>query len=120
MGLLTPLAIKIGSIPWMPKYLPQIVKCDKAIAAVTRQRYGLLDIAGLPHITDLNAGTQVVSELTPIPQLARMTCVGCRMPGLQFWLDRQFLARPSTIGVASEWAAITVATSFRTTKAAGM
>ena len=26
MGLLTPLAIKVGSIPWMPKYLPQIVR----------------------------------------------------------------------------------------------
>ena len=31
MGLLTPLAVKIGSIPWMPKLLPQIVAVDKAL-----------------------------------------------------------------------------------------
>ena len=25
MGLLTPLAVRIGAIPWMPRLLPQIV-----------------------------------------------------------------------------------------------
>lgn len=56
MGIFTPLAVKIGSAPWMPKYLPQIVKCDNAVQAITRQRYGLLDIAGLPNVTLLVAG----------------------------------------------------------------
>ncbi len=71
MGLLTPLAIKIGSIPWMPKYLPQIVKCDKAIAAITGQRYGLLDIAGLPNITLIvrgrRSGVERSTELLAAP-----------------------------------------------------
>lgn len=54
--MLTPLAIKIGSISWMPRYLPQIVFCDSGIQRLTGQRYGLLDIAGLPNITMRVAG----------------------------------------------------------------
>ncbi|AZG44638.1 nitroreductase family deazaflavin-dependent oxidoreductase [Gordonia insulae] len=50
MGALTPLAIKIGSISWMPRLLPQIVVCDNALHTLTCQRYGLLDVAGLPNI----------------------------------------------------------------------
>ncbi|WP_439028939.1 nitroreductase family deazaflavin-dependent oxidoreductase [Gordonia terrae] len=45
------LAVKIGSIPWMPRFLPQIVVSDNAIQAVTGQRLSLLDIADLPNIT---------------------------------------------------------------------
>ncbi|MFW0796885.1 nitroreductase family deazaflavin-dependent oxidoreductase [Gordonia sp. CPCC 205515] len=56
MGALTPLAVKIGSISWMPRYLPQIVYCDNLVQRLTRQRYGLLDIAGLPNITLRVAG----------------------------------------------------------------
>lgn len=56
MGALTPVAIKIGSISWMPRYLPQIVYCDNLVQRLTRQRYGLLDIAGLPNITLRVAG----------------------------------------------------------------
>ena len=50
MGLLTPVAIKIGSISWMPKLLPQIVWADNAVHKVTRNRYGILDVAGLPNL----------------------------------------------------------------------
>ncbi|RPA57810.1 nitroreductase family deazaflavin-dependent oxidoreductase [Gordonia oryzae] len=62
MGLLTPLAVRIGSIPWMPRYLPQIVKCDNVIRAVTGERYGLLDIAGLPNTTVVVAGRRSGKE----------------------------------------------------------
>lgn len=51
MGLLTPLAVKIGSIEWLPRYLPYIVKVDDGIQRVTRGHVDLLDIAGLPSIT---------------------------------------------------------------------
>lgn len=54
--MLTPLAVKIGSISWMPRILPQIVKSDNVIRKVTAQRYGLLDIAGLPNTTLVVAG----------------------------------------------------------------
>lgn len=50
MGLLTPIAIKVGSIPWMPKLLPQIVWTDNLVHRVTRNRYGILDVAGLPNL----------------------------------------------------------------------
>jgi len=50
MGLLTPLAIRIGAIPWMPKLLPQIMWFDKQLQRLTRGRLTLLDIAGLPNL----------------------------------------------------------------------
>ena len=51
MGLLTPLAIKIGSISWMPKLLPTIVKTDGLIQKASGGRRDLLWIAGLPSVT---------------------------------------------------------------------
>lgn len=56
MGLLTPVAVKIGSISWMPRLLPQIVRVDDALRAVTGERFGLLDIAGLPNVSVVVAG----------------------------------------------------------------
>ena len=49
MGLLTPLAVRIGSWPVTPKFLPQIVAVDKRLQQVTRGRVTILDIAGLPN-----------------------------------------------------------------------
>lgn len=56
MHMRTWAASKVGSIPWMPRYLPLIVKCDNLIRKGTRERYGLLDIAGLPNTTVVVAG----------------------------------------------------------------
>lgn len=50
MGLLTPLAVRIGAIPWMPKALPLIEKTDSRLQRVTSGRVSLLDIAGLPNL----------------------------------------------------------------------
>ena len=50
MGLLTPVAVKIGSVSWMPKLLPQIVWTDNVVHKVTGNRYGILDLAGLPSL----------------------------------------------------------------------
>lgn len=49
MGLLTPLAVRIGSWPATPKLLPQIVAADKRLQKATRGRVTILDIAGLPN-----------------------------------------------------------------------
>jgi deazaflavin-dependent oxidoreductase (nitroreductase family) len=51
MGLLTPVAVRIGAISWMPKLLPQIVWFDKTLHRATRGRITVLDIAGLPNLT---------------------------------------------------------------------
>lgn len=51
MSFLTPIAIWVGSIPWLPRFLPWIVKGDKAIQRISKDRVALLDIAGLPNVT---------------------------------------------------------------------
>lgn len=50
MGLLTPVAVRIGSLEWMPKLLPQVVWLDKNLHRITRGRLTVLDIAGLPNL----------------------------------------------------------------------
>lgn len=50
MGLLTPLAVRIGALSWMPKLLPQVVATDKALQRVSRGRVSILDLAGLPNL----------------------------------------------------------------------
>jgi len=51
MGLLTPLAVRIGALSFMPKLLPQITATDKAIQKLTKGRVTILDVAGLPNLT---------------------------------------------------------------------
>ena len=70
MGLLTPLAVKIGSIPWMPKLLPQIVTVDKALQRVSRGRVSVLDIAGLP-----NLALTVPGRKSGVPRTTPLLCV---------------------------------------------
>jgi deazaflavin-dependent oxidoreductase (nitroreductase family) len=50
MNFLTPVAVRVGRLSWLPKYLPQITAVDKAIHRVTGGRFGLLAIAGLPQV----------------------------------------------------------------------
>ncbi len=50
MGLLTPLAVKIGSLEFLPRFLPQIVAVDTRLDRWTKGRLTLLDIAGLPNL----------------------------------------------------------------------
>ncbi len=64
MGLLTPLAIKIGSLEWLPRYLPYIVKVDDGLQKVTGGRVDLLDVAGLPSVTMLIPGRKSGIERT--------------------------------------------------------
>jgi deazaflavin-dependent oxidoreductase (nitroreductase family) len=50
MGVLTPLAVRIGAVPWMPKLLPQIVFADRTLQRASGGRVTVLDIAGLPNL----------------------------------------------------------------------
>lgn len=50
MGLLTPLAARIGALPWVPRLLPQITRLDRGLQRISRGYVGLLDLAGLPNI----------------------------------------------------------------------
>lgn len=70
MGLLTPLAVRIGAISWMPNYLPQIVLVDKAIQRVTSGKLTILDIAGLP-----NCMLTVTGRKSGLPRSNPLLCV---------------------------------------------
>lgn len=50
MNPMTRLAIVVGRQPWMPKFLPQIVWLDQSIHRLTRGRFSLLSLAGLPEL----------------------------------------------------------------------
>jgi deazaflavin-dependent oxidoreductase (nitroreductase family) len=71
MGLLTPIAVRLGRITWMPKLLPQVVWLDKQVSRVTRGRFTVLDIAGLPNVTltvpGRKSGIPRVTPLLAIP-----------------------------------------------------
>lgn len=67
MGLLTPLAIRIGAIPWLPRLLPQIVWCDRNLQRATRGRVSVLDLAGLPNLNFTVRGRKSgVERTTPL------------------------------------------------------
>jgi deazaflavin-dependent oxidoreductase (nitroreductase family) len=70
MGLLTPLAVQIGGIPWMPKLLPQIVAVDKLLQRGSGGRVTILDLAGLPNLM-----LTVVGRKTGIPRSNPLLCV---------------------------------------------
>jgi deazaflavin-dependent oxidoreductase (nitroreductase family) len=70
MGLLTPLAVRIGAIPWLPRFLPQITWTDKLIQRVTGGRLTILDIAGLPNLM-----LTVVGRKSGVPRTTPLLCV---------------------------------------------
>lgn len=73
MGLLTPLAVRIGAISWMPKLLPQIVWVDTRLQKATRGRVSVLDIAGLPSLA-----LTVPGRKTGVPRTTPLLCVPYR------------------------------------------
>lgn len=70
MGLLTPVAVKLGSQPWMPKLLPQVTWTDTKLQALSRGRVGILDVAGLPNLMLTVAGRK-----SGIPRSTPLLCV---------------------------------------------
>lgn len=70
MGLLTPLAVRIGALSWMPRLLPQIVWVDTRLQRATRGRVTVLDLAGLP-----NLALTVPGRKSGIPRTTPLLCV---------------------------------------------
>ena len=70
MNFLTPLAIRIGSIPWLPRLLPQITAIDKLLQRVTRGHLTLLRIAGLPNLM-----LTVKGRKSGVPRTTPLLCV---------------------------------------------
>jgi deazaflavin-dependent oxidoreductase (nitroreductase family) len=71
--MLTPLAIRVGAISWMPKLLPQITWIDKLLQRLTGGRLSLLLIAGLPNLL-----MTVVGRKSGVPRTTPLLCVPYR------------------------------------------
>ena len=63
MGLLTPLAVKIGSISWMPKLLPQITATDKFVQKAQEIEPDIVAMSALLSIT-MPAMPETIRALT--------------------------------------------------------
>ena len=70
MGLFTPLAVRIGSIPWLPRYVPQIMWVDKLLQRLTRGRLSLLGMAGLPNLM-----LTAIGRKSGVPRDTPLLCV---------------------------------------------
>lgn len=70
MGLLTPVAVRIGKLSWMPKLLPQVVWVDKRLQALSRGRVTVLDLAGLPNLM-----LTVPGRKSGVPRSTPLLCV---------------------------------------------
>lgn len=92
MNLLTPLAVRIGRLGWLPRYLPQIVAVDKALHRLSRGRVGLLTIAGLPqlHLTvrGRRSGVRRTTPLLCVPHEGGFLVAGSNWggPALPAWV----------------------------------
>jgi deazaflavin-dependent oxidoreductase (nitroreductase family) len=70
MGLLTPVAIKLGSFRWMPRLLPQITWLDKQLQRLSGGRISLVGLAGLPSLL-----LTVRGRKSGIPRSTPLLCV---------------------------------------------
>ncbi|MDP9821225.1 nitroreductase family deazaflavin-dependent oxidoreductase [Nocardioides massiliensis] len=50
MRLLRPVAVWIGSLPWLSRHTALIVRVDKTIQRLTRGRFTLLSLGGIPEL----------------------------------------------------------------------
>lgn len=70
MNPLRPVAIRLGSRPWLPRYACVIVGVDRAIQKLTRGRLTLLTASGLPELM-----LTVVGRKTGLPRTTPLLCV---------------------------------------------
>ena len=50
MSMLRPVAIWLGSLSWLPRFLPQITAMDKFLQRITRGQWSFLRLAGMPSM----------------------------------------------------------------------
>jgi deazaflavin-dependent oxidoreductase (nitroreductase family) len=73
MNVLTPVAVRIGAIPWLPRFLRQITAFDMFLQRLTRGRWSLLRLAGLPSLL-----LTVVGRKSGLPRATPLLCVPWR------------------------------------------
>src|SRR3954468_24632625 len=70
LTVMTPLAVRIGAISWMPRLLPQITATDKLVQRVSRGKVTILDLAGLPNLM-----LTVKGRKSGVPRTTPLLCV---------------------------------------------
>ncbi|QHG82087.1 nitroreductase family deazaflavin-dependent oxidoreductase [Rhodococcus rhodochrous] len=70
MNPLRPVAVRIGALPWLPRYSRPIIAVDKTIQRLTRGKVTLLAIAGLPSLV-----LTVKGRKTGEPRSTPLLCV---------------------------------------------
>lgn len=61
------MAIRIGAFEWVPRFLPQITRVDRALSRLTGGRVTLVRLAGLPSLELTVAGRKSgVPRTTPV------------------------------------------------------
>lgn len=113
MGLLTPLAVRIGALSWMPRLLPQIVWTDTRLQRLSGGRLSVLDIAGLPNLTLVVAGRKSgIPRSTPllaVPDGADWLIAGSYFggPTMPVWVHNLRAAATAEIQVGRERRTVT-------------
>lgn len=105
MGLLTPLAVRIGALPWMPRLLPQVVWTDRRLQRLTGGRCSVLDLAGLPNLVltvpGRRSGLPRSTPLLCVPYHGRRLIAGSSFgaPDTPAWVHNLRAAGTATIRV---------------------
>lgn len=106
-------AIRVGSLAWLPRYLPQITAVDKFLQTRTKGRWSLLRIACLPGVM-----LTVPGRKSGIPRTTPLLCVpygeGVLVAGSNFggptlpvWVNNLRAAQQASMMFGGEAAAIT-------------
>lgn len=105
MGMLTPLAIRIGALSWMPKLLPQITWLDKLIQRITRGHWSILRIAGLPNlmltVVGRKSGIERSTPLLCVPYRGGQLIAGSNFGGARppVWVVNVRAAQTMTVSI---------------------
>lgn len=105
MRILTPIAVWLGGLSWLPRFLPQIVAIDRLIQRLSRGRLTLLDIAGLPNVTltvrGRKSGLPRTTPLLAVPYQGRWLIAGSNFGGEKapVWVVNLRAAEEAEIGV---------------------
>lgn len=73
MGLLTPVAVRLGALEWLPRFLPQITRFDRTLSKLSGGRVTLVRLAGLPSLE-----LTVVGRKSGVPRTTPVLCVPYR------------------------------------------
>lgn len=107
-GILTPLAVRIGAISWMPKLLPQITWIDKKLQRATTGRWSVLRVAGLPNlmltVAGRKSGTPRTTPLLYVPYGDDQLIAGSYFggPKTPVWVANVRAAEQVTVAIRGE------------------